>query len=61
MPPVQQTTLHASKFEEAVKHWEQLNMILIKASYTELQDVIAIYSIPSSVELENATLSSPLN
>ena len=36
-------------------------MKLIKATHIKLQDVMATYSIPSSIKLENVMLNSPLN
>ena len=56
LPPVQQTTLHASKKEEVIKHWDDLKTKLIKAAHTELHDVLVIYSIPSLIDLDNVTL-----
>ena len=61
LPPVQQTTLHASKTEEIVRYWDESKAKLIKAAHTELESVMIPYDIPSTNDLENVTLDSPLD
>ena len=60
MPPVQNTSLYAFQLEEIMKYLEESQAKLIKAAHIELHSIIDIYSIPSSQQLENISIQSPL-
>ena len=44
-----------------MRYWDESKAKLIKAAHTELESVMIPYDIPSSNDLENVTLDSPLD
>ena len=54
MPPVQLSTLLASREEESVQYKQRLKSDIIDACFNELGPLVDLFNIPSKVELLNA-------
>ena len=61
MPPVQLSTLIASKEEEVVAFQEEIKSNVVDAGLKEVEFAVNVCNIPTKEELMGATISDPLD